>query len=287
MKIPKKIELIEVGLWRRLQNESEYVSTEAKQKRISQLLKSGISRIETSAFIRPERVLEIADEEKVIQYCHEIGMKYMALTPNIKALEKAIEVQVPQIAHFVGASDTFNLINSHKTTEDLLLESQKMVKLAKKHGIYTRVYIPMSFICPYQGDVSFEELQYICERLVQMGVDEIDIGDSYGKVNPNTVYERFYRLKEFYPNTVFVGHFYGERKLIVANMLAAMKTGIDKFDSSIGGNGASSFLPKRIQNMSTEYLALILAELGIYTGIDLQTILKIEQLSSSHSGMVT
>ena len=283
MNFPQKIELIEVGPRDGLQNEPEAISTESKLKLIRQLADAGISRMETAAFVSPKWVPQMADADEVSQYCNELGITYIALTPNMKALERAIEARVPQVALFIGASTMFNKKNINKTTEESLLESEKMFKLAQEHGIFTRAYISMSFSCPYQGEVSFEELNNVCERFVKLGADEIDIGDTNGKANPKMVYERFSRLKDLYPDTVFVGHFHDTEKLALANALAAMKAGIDKFDSSIGGLGGCPFSPGATGNLATEDIALMLTEMGIEYDVNLKSLLSIVPYAKSLS----
>ncbi|SER59570.1 hydroxymethylglutaryl-CoA lyase [Psychrobacillus sp. OK032] len=283
MNIPKKIELIEVGPRDGLQNESKPISTESKKELILQLADAGFSRMETAAFVSPKWVPQMADADDISQYCNELGITYIALTPNLKALERAIQANVPQIAVFIGASSTFNQKNINKTTDESLLETEKMFTLAKEHGIFTRAYVSMSFACPYQGKVSFEELNYVCQRFVELGADEIDIGDTNGYANPKIVYDRFARLKDLYPDTVFVGHFHDTRKMALANTLAAMEAGIDKFDSSIGGLGGCPFSPGATGNLATEEVALMLSEMGVETGLKLEEIDKIVPFAKSLS----
>jgi len=280
---PKKVELIEVGPRDGLQNELKAISTDQKKQLIAELAKTGISRMETAAFVSPKWVPQMADAEEISQYCNELGITYIVLTPNQKALHRAIEVKAPQIAVFIGASSTFNKKNINKTTNESLAETEKMFELAKKHGIFIRAYISMSFSCPYQGKVSFEELNYICQRFVELGADEIDIGDTNGYANPKIVYERFSRLKDIYPDTTFVGHFHDTRKMALANTLAAMEAGIDKFDSSIGGLGGCPFSPGATGNLATEDIALMLSEMGVETGIQINQLNKIIPFAQSLS----
>ncbi len=155
MNIPKKIELIEVGPRDGLQNEPVPISTESKKELIRQLANAGFSRMETAAFVSSKWVPQMADADEISQYCNELGITYIALTPNLKSLERAIQANVPQIAVFIGASTTFNKKNINKTTDESLLETEKMFTLAKKHGVFTRAYVSMSFFFPCQGKVSF------------------------------------------------------------------------------------------------------------------------------------
>lgn len=283
MNIPKKVELIEVGPRDGLQNEPQPITTEQKKKLIEELAKAGFSRMETTAFVSPKWVPQMADADEISQFCNELGITYIALTPNMKALERAISAKVPQIAVFIGASSAFNKKNINKTTDESLQEAEAMFDLAKQHDMFIRAYVSMAFSCPYQGEVTFDELNHVCQRFVELGADEIDIGDTNGHANPKIVYERFSRLKDLYPDTVFVGHFHDTRKMALANTLAAMQAGIDKFDSSIGGLGGCPFSPGAKGNLATEDVALMLAEMGVETGVKLEEINRIVPYAKSLS----
>ncbi len=174
MFFPKEVEIIEVGPRDGLQNEPVAIPTEKKKELIFKLAKLGISRMETTSFVHPKWVPQMADSEEISRYCNELGITYIALTPNLKALDRAIEAKVPQIAVFIGASSEFNKRNINKTTSESLEECKPMFEKAKKHGMFIRAYISMAFSCPFQGPVSFAEVQYVCERFIALGADEID-----------------------------------------------------------------------------------------------------------------
>lgn len=286
MFIPKSVEIIEVGPRDGLQNEPKPISTNEKKELIRQLSQSGFQRIETCSFVSPKWVPQMADAEEISQYCHELGITYIALTPNLKALDRAIAAKAPQIAVFIGASTTFNKKNINRTTEESLIEAEKVFERAKKHGLFIRAYISTAFFCPYQGEVTFDELNYVCKRFVELGADEIDIGDTNGKANPKIVYERFSQLKDLYPDTVFVGHFHDTNKMALANTIAAMNAGINKFDSSIGGLGGCPFSPGATGNLATEDIALMLTEMGVKTGIHLEKLNNIVPYAKSLSTRV-
>lgn len=283
MYIPKEVEIIEVGPRDGLQNESKLVSTEAKKELIHKLVESGISRMESTAFVSSKWVPQMADAVEISKYCRELDIPFIALTPNTNSLKTAIEHGVPQIAVFVGASTTFNKKNINRSTEESLVECEDMFKLAKTNDTFIRAYISMSFFCPFQGEVSFEELNHVCKRFVELGADEIDIGDTNGFATPKIVYDRFSRLIDMYPDTSFVGHFHDTRKMALANTLAALQAGITKFDSSIGGLGGCPFSPGATGNLATEDLVLMLSEMGIQTQIDLQKLNQIVPFAKSLS----
>ncbi|MFP7298278.1 hydroxymethylglutaryl-CoA lyase [Neobacillus niacini] len=286
MIFPKEVEIIEVGPRDGLQNEPGTISTENKKELITSLVNSGIKRIETAAFVHPKWVPQMADSEEIAQFCNELGLEYIALTPNLRALERAILSKVPQIAVFIGASSAFNKKNINKETSESLIECEPMFKLAKENGMFIRAYVSMAFTCPYEGAVSFDEVKFVCDRFVQLGADEIDIGDTNGGANPKLVYERFSRLKDLYPDIPFVGHFHDSNHLALANVVAALQAGVTKFDSSIGGLGGCPYSPGATGNVATERLVNMLSQMDCETGINYEKLLKIAPFAKSLSTKV-
>ena len=133
----------------------------------------------------------------------------------------------------------------------------------------------MAFSCPYQGPVSFRDVNDVVKRFVELGADEIDIGDTNGKADPKMVYERFARLRELYPETTFVAHFHDTEKLALANILAALQAGVTKFDSSIAGLGGCPYAPGATGNVATEDVVNMFSRMGIQTGIDDHALLNV------------
>ena len=283
MFIPKEVEIIEVGPRDGLQNEPIAISTEQKKELIARLAKTGISRMETTSFVHPKWVPQMADSEEIARFCNELGMNYIALTPNLKALERAIVAKVPQIAVFIGASSEFNKKNINKSTSESLYECEPMFARAKEEGMFIRAYISMAFTCPFQGHVTFEEVKYVCERFIKLGADEIDIGDTNGQADPKMVYDRFSRLRDLYPDTTFVGHFHDTKQMALANVIAAMQAGINKFDSSIGGLGGCPYSPGATGNVSTEELLLMVSRMGCQTDVDYNELIKVSPFAKSLS----
>lgn len=269
MLFPKQVEIIEVSPRDGLQNESVLVPTEEKKNLILHLQKMGVNRIEATSFVNPEIVPQMADAQEIIEFFHEIGMKSIVLTPNLRALNRAIDNKVSQIAVFVGASETFNMRNIKRSIDDSLAECTKIFQKAKDHTIFIRAYVSMSFSCPFEGPVSFEKVCYIVDHFVAHGADEIVIGDTNGQANPRIVYERFQALKERHPDKVFVAHFHDTNGFAYANTIAALQAGIDKFDSSLAGLGGCPFSPGATGNISTEGTVKLLEEMQIKTGINI------------------
>ncbi|AZV42789.1 hydroxymethylglutaryl-CoA lyase [Peribacillus asahii] len=286
MFIPKEVEIIEVGPRDGLQNEPLAISTEQKKELIARLAKAGFSRMETTSFVHPKWVPQMADCEEIARYCNELGITYIALTPNMKALERAIAATVPQMAVFIGASSEFNKKNINKTTSESLAECEPMFARAKQEGMFIRAYISMAFTCPFQGEVTFDEVKYVCDRFIQLGADEIDVGDTNGQADPKMVYERFSRLQDLYPDTTFVGHFHDTEKMALANVIAAIQAGITKFDSSVGGLGGCPYSPGATGNVATEELVNMLIRMGCETNLNFDELVKASPFAKSLSSRI-
>lgn len=269
MIFPNNVELIEVGPRDGLQNEKKYVSVERKKELIRLLAGTGVKRIETASFVHPKIVPQMADAKEIVAYCNELGIPYIALTPNRKALELAIEAKVPQIAVFVGASETFNERNIRRSIHDSLQECSEMFAMAKQRGMFIRGYVSMCFSCPYEGPIQYSQVKRVVQHFVDGGVDEISIGDTNGQANPRIVFERFLQLQEDFPDTTWVGHFHDTNGLALANIVAAMQAGVTKFDASIAGLGGCPFSPGATGNVATEAVVKMLHDMNIETGIDL------------------
>lgn len=268
MHFPKQVEIIEVGPRDGLQNEKKFVKTEQKKQLVEQLAQAGFSRIETASFVHPKVVPQMSDALELAKFSRELGLNFLALTPNQKALTRAIEAGVPQIAVFVGASETFNEKNINRSIADSLAECVEVFKQAKQHGVFIRGYVSMCFSCPYEGAVSYEQVKRVVSHFVEHGVNEISIGDTNGQANPKIVFERFSQLKNDFPEMTFVAHFHDTNGFAYANILAALQAGVTKFDSSVAGLGGCPFSPGATGNVATEKVVQLFHEMGIETGID-------------------
>lgn len=267
MHFPKQVEIIEVGPRDGLQNESRFVPTEEKKQLIKQLYEAGFQRIETASFVHPKIVPQMADAQEITAFCNELGMEYIALTPNMKALERAIDAGVPQIAVFVGASETFNQKNIKRSIEDSLAECSEMFRHAKAQQKFIRGYVSMCFSCPYEGAISYDQVKRVVAQFVNDGADEISIGDTNGQANPRIVFERFCALKRDFPDTTFVAHFHDTNGFAYANIIAALNAGIEKFDSSIAGLGGCPFSPGATGNVATEKVVELFEAMEVKTNI--------------------
>lgn len=268
MNLPKKVEIIEVGLRDGLQNEKVLVSTNQKKRLVDLLVASGIQRLESTSFVHPKIVPQMADAEQMSEYCNDKNITHIVLTPNEKGIERAIATNAPQVALFIGASETFNQKNIRMTIEQSIEESSRVIQIAKEHQLYVRGYISMAFSCPFEGETTYEQVRKIIAHYREQEVDEIILGDTNGQANPKIVFERFTQCKKDFPTAIFGAHFHDTNGFALANSLAALQVGITKFDSAVAELGGCPFSPGATGNVATEKLVRFFTSMGIETSID-------------------
>jgi hydroxymethylglutaryl-CoA lyase len=200
-------------------------------------------------------------------------LQYMALIPNGKGYERARQSNVNAVSLVVGVSNTFNQKNVRMTREESMFRLQPMVKQAQEEGVFVRFNIATAFWCPYDGRVEEQEVLDMVDQLRDLKVDEIVICDTIGRANPKQVYELFSRVFEASPEAKITAHFHDTYGFAQANVIAALQAGVTAFDSSIGGLGGCPFAPGAAGNVATEDLVMMLHEMGIETGIDLDKLL--------------
>jgi hydroxymethylglutaryl-CoA lyase len=228
------VRIIEVGPRDGLQNEAAIIPTERKVAFIDALGTTGVSEIEVSSFVSPKWVPQLADAEDVFKKIRRAkGVIYSALVPNEKGLERAKAAGVDKIAVFTAASETFNRKNINATIAESIERFRPVVKEA---GVPVRAYVSTAFWCPFEGKIAPAAVVDVVHRLVDLGVNEISIGDTIGKATPAEVREL---LRALLPSPVPLAlHFHDTYKHALENAVAAwMEFGIDAFDSSAGGLG--------------------------------------------------
>jgi hydroxymethylglutaryl-CoA lyase len=277
--LPKKVEIVEVGPRDGLQNEANFIATEQKIALINALNKTGIKRMEATSFVHPVYVPQMKDAKEVLEGIErDPSIQYMALIPNEKGYERAIENGVRALSLVVGASDGFNLKNVKMTREDSIRKFEHVIEKAKENGVFIRYNIATSFWCPYEGKVDSSLVLEMVQQIDASGVDEIVICDTIGRANPKQVYDLFQKISAQEPKAMMTAHFHDTYGLAQANVLAALQAGITRFDTSIGGLGGCPFAPGAAGNVATEDVVFMLHEMGIETGIDLPALLSCVEL---------
>jgi isopropylmalate/homocitrate/citramalate synthase len=270
---PRRVKLCEVGPRDGLQNESALVSTEDKVRYIDLLSRSGERLIETTSFVSPKAIPQMADASEVMAAIERVpGVTYLVLVPNLRGLARAREAGANAIAVFTAASESFTRRNINMTIEESLATFGAVVHEARAEGMWVRGYVSTAFGCPFEGAVAPDAVARVALALVEMGCDEISIGDTIGVATPNQVVEVAGALQTQLPVERLAMHFHDTRGTALANVVAALEAGISIFDSSSGGLGGCPYAPGATGNVATEDMLYMLHGMGIETGIDLDAV---------------
>jgi len=271
--LPKTVRIVEVGPRDGLQNEAKTVSTEKKAEFIRMLAAAGLKDIEVASFVHPKWVPQLADAADLISRLERLpNVRYSALVPNMKGLERAIETGIRRIAVFTAASETFNKKNINMGIDESIQVFRPVVERALKEGISVRGYVSTCFVCPYEGPVAKEKVGSVAKALFDLGVDEVSIGDTIGGATPKDVETTGVYLLQQFPVEKLAMHFHDTYGMAVANVYQSLQMGFSTFDSSAGGLGGCPYAPGASGNLATEDLLYLLDRLGIQTGVSLSLI---------------
>ena len=266
----RPIRIIEVGPRDGLQNESVRILIEDRVAFIDALSRSGVAEIEVGAFVSPAALPQLADSDDVFRKIERLpGVVYSALVPNERGLERARAVAVQKIAVFTAASETFNQKNVNATIHASFDRMKSVVSRAKREGMAVRGYLSTAWFCPYEGRIDPAQTVRVMIRLLDLGVDEISIGDTIGRASPTDVRRILDAVLPKVSRTRLSLHFHDTYGMAVANALTAwMEYGIEAFDSSAGGLGGCPYAPGASGNIATEDLVYALKACGADVRID-------------------
>ncbi len=274
--LPERVTITEVGPRDGLQNEDRYVETAQKLELIARLAGAGFSRIEAGSFVSPKAIPQMRDAEDVFGAMpRREGVTYIALVPNVVGARNAIAARADELATVVSASETHNKRNINRTVEESLREIEGVAALANDAGIPWAGYISTAFGCPYEGDVSEEQVVRLCTRLRDLGAAAVALGDTIGAGNPRQVSSLVRAVQDALPRTPLRLHAHDTRGTALANVLAALQEGVDSFDASVGGMGGCPYAPGAAGNVATEDIVYMLEEMGIKTGVDLEALVDV------------
>jgi len=272
----EKVNIAEVSPRDGFQIIKENISTEEKIQYLNSLADCGFTQIEVSSFVHPLAVPQLKDAKEVFQgITRKEGVIYRALIPNLRGLERAIEVGVDKVKLMLSATDAHSLHNANAKTFDAMKDFADINEKAKANGIKVGASIAVAFGCAYEGRVPVSRHLAICERYDKMGITDISLADTTGMGNPFLMKEIISTLKREFPHFNFSLHLHNTRGLAFANAVAGYETGIRDFDSSIGGIGGCPYLPLAAGNISTEDIVNGFEEMGIPTGVNLDRVIEL------------
>ena len=267
---PEHVRIREVGPRDGLQHEPGFVPTTVKLEWIDRLADAGLTYIEVTSFVSPKWIPPLADAEEVAAGLRRReGVTYAALVPNMRGLERALRGQIDEAAVFMSASETHNRKNINKSIDETLPVLREVTGAAKAAGKTVRGYLSTVFGCPYEGAVSVERVLRLTEELLEMGVDEVSLGDTIGVGNPRQVEQVLSELLRRVPPDRIALHFHNTNGLALANTVIALQMGIRAFDASCGGLGGCPYAPGAAGNVATGDLIRMLHAMDVRTGVDM------------------
>jgi hydroxymethylglutaryl-CoA lyase len=283
LSFPDSARVCEVGPRDGLQNEPLPVPTDVKVAFVDKLTATGLPYIEVSSFVHPRWIPQLADAEELFQHIERReGTRYGALVPNMRGQERAAEIGLRDVAVFVSASETHNRRNLNRTIDESLDNIRDVVTASRDDGVWFRGYVSMVWGCPYEGDVPVGNVARVCRSLLDLGIDEISLGDTVGYGTPRDVVEVLAALAPELPLDRVALHFHDTRGTALANIVAGLDMGVRVFDGAVGGLGGCPYAPGASGNVATEDLVQMLHGMGVGTGVDLEALVDAAAYIEQH-----
>ncbi|MGW6616878.1 hydroxymethylglutaryl-CoA lyase [Streptomyces erythrochromogenes] len=268
--LPARVRIHEVGARDGLQNEKTAVPTEVKAEFVRRLAASGLTTIEATSFVHPKWVPQLADAELLFPLLADVDAALPVLVPNERGLDRALALGATRIAVFGSATETFASRNLNRTVAESLAMFEPVVARARQGGAHVRGYLSMCFGDPWEGAVPVHQVVSVAKALLDLGCDELSLGDTIGVATPGHVQALLSALNEAGVPTDRIGvHFHDTYGQALSNTLAALQHGVTTVDASAGGLGGCPYAKSATGNLATEDLVWMLDGLGIETGVDL------------------
>jgi hydroxymethylglutaryl-CoA lyase len=273
--INQRLYIQEVSARDGFQMEAQTIPTEKKIAYINRLSDTGLSKIEVTSFASPRSIPTLADAESVIEGMLRLpGVVYTALVPNLRGCERALATSIDEINLVMSASESHNFANLRLTCEQSLAQLADIARRAQD-AVKIAASISTAFGCPFEGAIAVSRVTELVARLADMGIDQVALCDTTGVANPTQVEHLFAEVRSRWPSTEFTAHFHNTRGMGLANVIAALRVGITRFDASLGGLGGCPFAPGATGNICTEDLVHMLQAMGLETGVNLSRMLLI------------
>lgn len=270
MALPKFVKLVEMGARDGLQNEHAVIATDDKVRYIDLLSETGLQWIEATSFVSPKAIPQLADAAEVFSRIRKAsGVRYPVLVPNMKGYDRAKACGVDAVAVFTAASETFTKRNINMSIDESLETFRDVVRAAKNDGMWVRGYVSTAFGSPFGDEVTAAMVVDVSLKLMEMGCDELSIGDTIGVGVPSQLDELIPALAKTISLDQVAFHFHDTRGTALANVYAALQHGVHIFDSSAGGLGGCPYAPGATGNVGTEDVIYLLHSMKIETGVDL------------------
>jgi hydroxymethylglutaryl-CoA lyase len=277
MNLPSEVLITDVALRDGLQNHPRTLPLQVRRELAEGLVRSGVRSLEVGSFVNPSRVPQMADTAQLFAVLPDAkGAEYLALVPNLTGLERALSAHATQIRVVLSASEGHSRSNTNRSVDEGIKEAIAVLRRCRSERpqgqdgqIKCSAAIATAFTCPFDGMVPFEQLSRVVAKLVAAGFEEISLADTLGNANPGQVRSTIARIRSAYPSLRLSLHLHNTYGMALANVLASLEEGIDRYDAALGGIGGCPFAPGAAGNMATEDVVYMLEAMGISTGVDL------------------
>jgi hydroxymethylglutaryl-CoA lyase len=257
------------------QNEARFIETDDKVALIDRLSACGFAKIEVTSFTSPRAIPALRDAEAVM---HRIerrpGVVYTVLVPNVRGAERALSCDVDEVNLVMSVSESHNRANLRMSREESFAQLRDVIEVVSSTRVAINVSLSTAFGCPMEGDVAEDEVLRWVSRFAALGVHGVTLCDTTGMAYPNQVRQLTQRTRDEFAGLEATLHFHNTRGMALANTLAALDAGIDRFDASLGGLGGCPYAPGATGNVCTEELVHMLELNGYDTGVDLTQVLQ-------------
>ena len=276
---PNHVTLVEVGPRDGLQNEKQNVSTAHKVELVTRLQAAGLREIEVTSYVSPKWVPQMADNAAVMAaIARPAGVRHSVLVPNMLGLEAALAAGLAtrpdEVVVFAAATEAFSRRNINCSIAESIERFAPVVAAARAAGLKVRGAISCALGCPYQGEVSADEVEAVVRLFKDIGVQHCGVADTIGTGTPRQVQAVMARALKHYPVSEVSGHFHDTYGQALANIYACLEVGIATFDTSVAGLGGCPYAKGATGNVATEDVAFMLRGMGVDTGIDLDTLVE-------------
>jgi hydroxymethylglutaryl-CoA lyase len=271
--LPPRVTLVDVGPRDGLQNEKAPVETAHKVELVHRLQAAGVREVEVTSFVSPKWVPQMADNTAVMAAVQRrAGVRYSVLVPNLKGLEAALPTKPDEIVVFGAASEVFSQRNINCGIDESIERFRPVVAAAREAGVKVRGAISCALGCPYQGEVSLDDVERVVRLMKDIGVQHVGVADTIGVGTARRAQAALERALKHYPLQDVSGHFHDTYGQALANIYACLELGVHTFDASVAGLGGCPYAKGATGNVATEDVVFMLHGLGIDTGIDLNAL---------------
>ncbi|HWC22298.1 MAG TPA: hydroxymethylglutaryl-CoA lyase [Flexivirga sp.] len=275
--MPESIMIYEVGARDGLQNEKAVVPTEVKAQFIERLVGAGLDAVELTSFVPPSWIPQLADARELMERLGDLGKGATrpVLVPNERGLDNALAAGVGAVAVFGSATETFARKNLNRSVDESLAMFAPVVSRAQDAGLWVRGYVSMCFGDPWEGPVPIEQVVDVCRKLMDLGCDQLSLGDTIGVGTPGHVTALLAALDDKGISADRIGvHFHDTYGQALSNTVTALSHGVRVVDASTGGLGGCPYAKSATGNLATEDLVWMCRGLGIETGVDLEKLVE-------------